>query len=354
MTESPPPLDPGEMYRVLAESTQDAIVTIDEQSTVLSVNPAAEQLFGRSAAELTGHSLTPLMPARYHAGHARGMARYLSSGVRHISWSAVRVEVLHADGREIPVEISFGEFSAQGRRVFSAIFRDISARVASDAALAAIATQLEGQAIELEQQIEEAETISEELEAANQELHVANVALEASRNEAFALSARVTEVLEGLPDAVSVFDREWRWTFLNPAASAVLAAMGRDPDTLIGLVIWEELPELLGTVFESETRRAMDSNTVTFYEEFLPSLGRWFENRIVPSSIGVTTFTRDVTAQRQAAELIQAREAEYRALANSIPTLAWTAGPDGFIDWYNQRWYEYTGTAPSEMEGWGW
>ncbi len=47
-------------------------------------------------------------------------------------------------------------------------------------------------------------------------------------------------------------------------------------------------------------------------------------------------------------------ESRIRALAENIPQLAWTANPDGFIHWYNQRWYEYTGTTPAEMEGWGW
>jgi PAS domain S-box-containing protein len=46
--------------------------------------------------------------------------------------------------------------------------------------------------------------------------------------------------------------------------------------------------------------------------------------------------------------------AQFRALANSIPNLAWMAHPDGWIFWYNRRWYEYTGTTPEEMAGWGW
>jgi PAS domain S-box-containing protein len=50
------------------------------------------------------------------------------------------------------------------------------------------------------------------------------------------------------------------------------------------------------------------------------------------------------------------RESEhvFRALANSIANLAWMARPDGWIYWYNQQWYEYTGTTPADMEGWGW
>ena len=47
-------------------------------------------------------------------------------------------------------------------------------------------------------------------------------------------------------------------------------------------------------------------------------------------------------------------ELDFRALAENIPTLCWIAGGDGFIVWYNRRWYEYTGATAAEMEGWGW
>ena len=48
------------------------------------------------------------------------------------------------------------------------------------------------------------------------------------------------------------------------------------------------------------------------------------------------------------------RDEQFRALAESIPQLAWMADAGGSIHWYNQRWYEYTGTGPNEMQGWGW
>ena len=222
-----PPLDARELYRVLAESAPDAIVTMDEQSTVLSVNPAAERLFGYPASEMVGQPLHKLMPERMRAAHRHGVARYLSTGVRHIPWKGIQVPILTRDGREIPIEIAFGEFVSDGRRIFSAILRDVSDRVAAAEALAASAAQLETQAMELEQQVEEAQAIGEELEQTNQELR--------------------------------------------------------------------------------ETARALHS-----------------------------------------------QEKEFRALANSMPNLAWMANPDGWIFWYNERWYEYTGTSPADMEGWGW
>ena len=59
-------------------------------------------------------------------------------------------------------------------------------------------------------------------------------------------------------------------------------------------------------------------------------------------------------AERRAKEALAQSEQQLRTLADAIPPLAWMAEPDGHIFWYNRRWYEYTGTSPEEMEGWGW
>ena len=44
----------------------------------------------------------------------------------------------------------------------------------------------------------------------------------------------------------------------------------------------------------------------------------------------------------------------FRELFDRMPQLGWTARPDGYIDFYNRGWYEYTGTTYEEMAGWGW
>ncbi|MGI9013634.1 MAG: PAS domain S-box protein [Phycisphaerales bacterium] len=62
----------------------------------------------------------------------------------------------------------------------------------------------------------------------------------------------------------------------------------------------------------------------------------------------------DITARRKTEAALRESEEKLRLLANTIPQLAWMAEPDGYIFWYNRRWYEYTGTTPEEMEGWGW
>jgi PAS domain S-box-containing protein len=62
----------------------------------------------------------------------------------------------------------------------------------------------------------------------------------------------------------------------------------------------------------------------------------------------------DGDKRRRAEEELRDSEARYRALADNISQLAWMTGPDGAIDWYNKRWYDFTGTTLAEMQGWGW
>ena len=62
----------------------------------------------------------------------------------------------------------------------------------------------------------------------------------------------------------------------------------------------------------------------------------------------------DVTERKQAEEAVKRSEEQFNQLANFIPQLAWMADDKGSLYWYNQRWYDYTGTTFDEMQGWGW
>ncbi len=62
----------------------------------------------------------------------------------------------------------------------------------------------------------------------------------------------------------------------------------------------------------------------------------------------------DIHEQKLAEEALKESEERFRSFSNSIYNLAWMADGEGYIYWYNQRWYDYTGTTLEEMKGWGW
>ncbi|MEP7338232.1 MAG: two-component regulator propeller domain-containing protein [Acidobacteriota bacterium] len=135
-------------FRTLAETASDAIITIDETGTIIFVNPAVEKIFGHAADKLIGQDMTMLMPEYLRHLHEAGFARYKQTGKRHIGWDAIELPGLHRDGREIPLEISFGEFISNDRRLFTGIARDISER---KRAAEALEKAREERIVELEQ-----------------------------------------------------------------------------------------------------------------------------------------------------------------------------------------------------------
>jgi signal transduction histidine kinase/CHASE3 domain sensor protein len=191
--------------------------------------------------------------------------------------------------------------------------------------------QLETQAAEMESQAAELEVTAEDLRATNDELNRTGRLAEVARDSAERARVQLERVLENLPDAASVFDSQWRWTFLNPSARRILTDLGLDGDRVKGKVLWDEIPHLKGTRFETETRRAAREGKVVQYEEYLPELDAWMENTIVPANDLTMTFTRDVTRQnreRQGAELLSeasrvlSSTLDYEKTLNTVARLA--------------------------------
>lgn len=87
---------------------------------------------------------------------------------------------------------------------------------------------------------------------------------------------------------------------------------------------------------------------------------RWFHAKAAPvldiagRAVRWIGSCTDIHDQRRAEAELQASELQLRELVNGIGNLAWMARADGWIFWYNQRWYDFTGTTPEQMEGWGW
>lgn len=70
-------------------------------------------------------------------------------------------------------------------------------------------------------------------------------------------------------------------------------------------------------------------------------------------NLDISALKETEEALRQHAQALEQSEAKFKVLAEAIPQLCWIAHADGSLFWYNQRWYQYTGTTPEEIKGWG-
>ena len=302
-----------------------------------------------------------------------------------------------------------------------------------------------------------------------------------ARDELRRSKTRMDNMLESLTDGFCAVDQDWRITYINGRALALLAANSKRRDELLGQSVWEAFPALHESLMEAECRRALASQQTVSFEFHYPQLDCWFDLRAYPSPEGLTMYFQDISKRRADEKALQdgsnrlqvalsagrlgdwrwdaasecvtlgARAAEIfglpaetpmplaalsermheankttthaefqhafahrtdlniecrlagagnepawigvvgrvdyerdgavlgmtgvvqdistrksaedtlreseevlRALANTIPQLAWMAQADGAIVWFNTRWYDYTGTTPDQVVGWGW
>ena len=128
------------------------------------------------------------------------------------------------------------------------------------------------------------------------------------------LAPTLLEALDSLPDAVSVVDYEFRICFLNSAARSLLEQEGIDASRAVGSVLWDLVPQSIGSEWERALRRAAEKRETVTFERHSPALGGWSETRIVPSETVLTAYTRDMTARHEA----ERRAGEAQALLDAI------------------------------------
>ena len=77
----------SELFRVVAETASDAIISIDHDSVILFANRAAERIFGYPLSEILGQQATLLMPEYLRDLHKAAVHAYVKTGQKHISWT---------------------------------------------------------------------------------------------------------------------------------------------------------------------------------------------------------------------------------------------------------------------------
>ncbi len=111
----------------IIKTSIDPIMVVDEEGVLLDLNPAAMATFGYSRANAVGRSIADLIiPPALRDAHARGMARYTSTGISRVLDQRLTMEAQRADGTLLPIELTISEIQLPQRRVFTAHLRDLT------------------------------------------------------------------------------------------------------------------------------------------------------------------------------------------------------------------------------------
>src|SRR3546814_1595727 len=99
-----------------------------------------------------------------------------------------------------------------------------------------------------------------------------------------------------MTDGFYILDQEWRFTYIN---SEFAGWLKQPKEEVLGKVLWEHSPHLVGTAIEAEFKRAFSTQAAVEFVQFFPGVRRWVRIHAYPSDEGLSAYLEDITAQRE-------------------------------------------------------
>ena len=174
---------------------------------------------------------------------------------------------------------------------------------------------------------------------------------------------RFVDIIDLAMDAIVTIDHDQRIVLFNAAAEEMFKCPAAEA---IGSSLDRFIPPRYRTAHHNHVRKfAQSGETKRASErrEAVMALRADGEEFHIEASISkvetggkmlFTAILRDITERKRAEDALRESEERFQTLANNMSQLAWMADGKGWIFWYNQRWFDYTGTTLKEMQGWGW
>lgn len=168
------------------------------------------------------------------------------------------------------------------------------------------------------------------------------------------------QIVDNIPGLVATMGATGEVEFIN---RQILEYFGKTNEELkdwsrIGVVHPDDLPRVIEARIKS-----IDEGSVYEVEQRIrraDGVYRWFQCRGLPVRNAENAITAwyllltDIDDRKRAEEALQSNERNLNLIINTMPAFAWTARPDGSVEFFNQRWLDYTGLSAEEARDWGW
>ena len=331
----------------IVEHSEDAIISQDLEGIITSWNPAAQRLYGYSGTQAIGQSIRLIIPQqREH--EETDVVRRIRNGEQVPPFDTVRC---HKDGSLIDVALAVSPIRDREGRIVGAskIARDISKRRRLE-----VRDRFLLNLDDAVRPLTDAETITyTAAKALGDQLSVNRCAYATVEDDedTFVLTGNYTNGVHSIVGRYTFtqFGEECL-RLMRAGAPYVVEDSHTDPR----ISTRERLPYVTTAI------RGVVCVPILKEGRFVAAMAahtadprRWEVDEVELVQRVASRCWESIERARVTRELSQS-EHQFRALANSIAHLAWMARPDGWIYWFNDQWYAYTGTTPKDMEGWRW
>lgn len=291
------------------DQTHDSVITTDLDGNITSWNKGAERVFGYRAEEVLGQPIAMLYPPNQDEVISNQVITPLRAKGEH----EVEVVTQRKSGERFDLLLSLSLLRNEHQKPIGMIgfSMDITDRKLAEEAL--------------------------------------------RQSEAFN-----RRILESSSDCIKLLDLNGQILYINPGGLCLMEIDDMCPYLNVNWAsLWQE--ETRATV-EAAIGTAQTGELARF-QGFCPTAKgapKWWDVAVTPivnpegQIIQLLATSRDITDRIRSEEALRQSEERFRTLADNMSQFAWMAHANGDIFWYNQRWFNYTGTTLEEMQGWGW
>lgn len=171
------------------------------------------------------------------------------------------------------------------------------------------------------------------------------------RLEAEAARDKVTQILESITDAFVFFDHQWQYVYVNEQAERLLQKTRQE---LLGKVVWEVFPDLIGTLTHQELNRALRDNVAVVFEDFSQSLQAWFEVHGYPSQNGFAVYFQDITESKETEARLKESQYLTQQIADTLPGILFIYDLlEKRNVYFNRQIWDVLGYTPEELQAMG-